>query len=140
MLNHAYKEARQKGNHERSILFVINMPPQGFLLYHSTTKGSPNRPRTTWPIPAKSILPCSTLTRPKCRQMAYFLVHSLAVASYLARSVLYTCAISGTRGSSGFGSVSIEQMERRTFDMVSAGLHWSRKMSKHMLPLELILG
>lgn len=92
--------------------------------------------------------------------MAYFLVHSLAVASYLARSVLYTCAISGTSGSSGFGSVSIEQMDRRTkisqwvflannssqemrmipFDMVSAGLHWSLKMSKHMLPLEFMLG
>jgi hypothetical protein len=33
MLNHARKadlEAHQKGNHERSILFVINVPPQGF--------------------------------------------------------------------------------------------------------------
>lgn len=26
------------------------------------------------------------------------------------------------------------------FEMVKAGLHWSRRMSKHMLPLELMLG
>lgn len=44
----------------------------------------------------------------------YFLVHSLAVDSYRARSVLYRLAISGTRGSSGFGSVRSEQIERRT--------------------------
>jgi len=25
-------------------------------------------------------------------------------------------------------------------EMVRAGLHWSRKMSKHMLPLELMFG
>src|SRR5262245_13161757 len=46
--------------------------------------------------------------------MAYLRVHSLAVDSYLARSVLYTWAISGTSGSSGFGSVSMEQIESRT--------------------------
>ena len=46
--------------------------------------------------------------------MAYFRVHSRAVASYLARSVLYKWAISGTRGSSGLGSVSIEQIDRST--------------------------
>ena len=46
--------------------------------------------------------------------IAYFLVHSRAVASYRARSVLYRCAMSGTRGSSGLGSVSIEQIDRRT--------------------------
>lgn len=44
----------------------------------------------------------------------YFLVHSRAVASYLVRSVLYRCAMSGTNGSSGLGSVSIEQIESRT--------------------------
>lgn len=31
--------------------------------------------------------------------------------------------MSGTSGSSGFGSVSMEQMERRTFEIVSAGDH-----------------
>ena len=50
----------------------------------------------------------------KRHYMAYFLVHSRAVASYRARSVLYRCAMSGTRGSSGLGSVSIEQIESRT--------------------------
>lgn len=48
------------------------------------------------------------------REHTHFLVHSRAVASYRARSVLYKCAMSGTRGSSGFGSVSIEQIERST--------------------------
>ena len=46
--------------------------------------------------------------------MAYFRVHSLAVLSYRDRSVLYTCAISGTSGSSGLGSVNIEQMLSKT--------------------------
>ena len=26
------------------------------------------------------------------------------------------------------------------FEMVKAGLHWSRRMSRHMLPLELMFG
>jgi len=89
--------------------------------------------------------------------MAYFRVHSRAVDSYRDRSVLYTCAISGTSGSSGLGSVSIEQMLRSTklcissapsrvascgipFEIVRAGLHWSLRMSKQMLPLELMFG
>ena len=46
--------------------------------------------------------------------IAYFWVQLRALASYLARSVLYMCAISGTRGSSGFGSVSNEHMESST--------------------------
>ena len=48
------------------------------------------------------------------RRMTYFRDHSLAVASYRARSVLYKCAMSGTSGSSGFGSVNIEQMDNST--------------------------
>lgn len=47
--------------------------------------------------------------------IAYFCVQLRAVASYLARSVLYMWAISGTRGSSGFGSVSNEQIESNTW-------------------------
>lgn len=47
--------------------------------------------------------------------MAYFWVQLRAVASYLARSVLYIWAISGTSGSSGFGSVSSEQIESSTW-------------------------
>ena len=55
--------------------------------------------------------------------MAYFLVRSLAVASYFALSVLKMWAISGTKGSSGLASVKRELMERRTLEMVSAGDH-----------------
>jgi len=47
--------------------------------------------------------------------MAYFWVQLLAVVSYLALSVLYMWAISGTSGSSGFGSVKREQIERSTW-------------------------
>lgn len=47
--------------------------------------------------------------------MAYFWVQLRAVASYLVLSVLYIWAISGTRGSSGFGSVSSEQIESSTW-------------------------
>ena len=46
--------------------------------------------------------------------MAYFLVHSLAISRYLFLSVLYILAISGTRGSSGLGSVNSEQIESNT--------------------------
>ena len=52
----------------------------------------------------------------------------------------YVCAISGTRGSSGFGSVSSDDSDSKTFEMVSAGLHWSFKMSRQILPLALMLG
>lgn len=55
------------------------------------------------------------LRETQCFHIAYLRVHSLAEASYLARSVLYTWAISGTRGSSGLGSVRREQMDSRTF-------------------------
>ena len=47
--------------------------------------------------------------------MAYFWVQLLAVDSYLVLSVLYIWAISGTRGSSGFGSVKREQIESNTW-------------------------
>jgi len=72
--------------------------------------------------------------------MAYFLVHSRANSLYLSRSVLYIRAISGTNGSSGFGSHSNEQIDRRTFEMVNAGDHWDRNMSRHIEPLELMFG
>lgn len=51
----------------------------------------------------------------QCHPMAYFWVQLRAVVSYLARSVLYMWAISGTRGSSGLGSVSNEQIESNTW-------------------------
>ena len=55
--------------------------------------------------------------------IAYLLVHSFACWLYRTRSVLYILAISGTNGSSGFGSVSIEQMESNT---ASINTHTSR--------------
>ena len=47
---------------------------------------------------------------------------TLRTFSYSPRLLLYRCAISGTSGSSGLGSVSREQMESSTLLMVSAGL------------------
>ena len=73
-------------------------------------------------------------------QEAYFLVHSLAVASNFEKSFLYWLAISGTNGSSGLGSVNNELIERRTFGIVKAGLHSSFKIDKQMEPLELMFG
>ena len=72
--------------------------------------------------------------------MAYFFVHSLANWLYLCRSALNSLAISGTSGSSGLGSHNNEQMESKTLDTVSAGDHWDRRISRHILPLEFILG
>jgi len=72
--------------------------------------------------------------------IAYFLVHSRASSVYLSLSVLNILAISGTSGSSGFGSHSKEQMESSTFDMVSAGDHCDLRISRQMLPLELMFG
>ena len=114
--------------------------------------------------------------------IAYFLVHSLANSWYFDLSVLYSLkmkdrkiidgwwiykmwsgmkirhlAISGTRGSSGLGSQSKEQIESSTFEMVSAGDHWDLRhdvnkdrgqcvpwfhlrMSRQIDPFELMLG
>ena len=46
--------------------------------------------------------------------MAYLRVHSRASSLYRSRSVLYILAISGTKGSSGFGSQSREQIDSST--------------------------
>lgn len=72
--------------------------------------------------------------------IAYFRVHSLATSVYFGLSVLYRRAISGTSGSSGFGSHNREQIDNNTFDIVSAGDHCDRKISKQMLPLLLMFG
>ena len=72
--------------------------------------------------------------------VAYLRVHSFASSLYLVRSVLYTCAISGTNGSSGFGSVNNEQMLKSTLEIVSAGDHCSFKMSKQIDPCEFTFG
>merc|ERR1719153_680282 len=70
---------------------------------------------------------------------AYLTVHSLAVLSCCFRLVLYSLAMLGTSGSSGFGSVSNEHIESSTFEMVSAGDQLSLRMSRQMPPLSLTL-
>ena len=46
--------------------------------------------------------------------IAYFFVHSFPTVVYFALSVLYNLAISGTSGSSGFGSFRSEQIDNKT--------------------------
>jgi len=77
---------------------------------------------------------------PISHHIAYFRVHSLAKSVYFSLSVLNILAISGTKGSSGFGSQSKEQIDNSTFEIVSAGDHWDLRISKQMLPFELMLG
>jgi len=72
--------------------------------------------------------------------IAYFRVHSLANSVYFSLSVLNILAISGTKGSSGLGSHRREQIDNSTFEIVSAGDHWDLRMSKQILPLELMFG
>ena len=91
-----------------------------------------------WPMKAFSNVDLAFVVHRKAH-MAYLAVHSRADESWRARSVRYSCAISGTRGSSGLASVSREHTESKTFESVSAGLHWSFKMSKQIPPFELIL-
>ena len=50
--------------------------------------------------------------------IAYLLVHYRAVASKRALSVLKICAISGTRGQSGFGFRKHSRIGRRTNDVI----------------------
>lgn len=50
----------------------------------------------------------------RTHHIAYFRVHSRASSLYFSRSVLYILAISGVRGSSGFGSHRREQIDNRT--------------------------
>ena len=80
------------------------------------------------------------LVRRNVIYMAYFVVHCRAVSSYLALSVLYSWAISGTRGTSGLGSVRSEHMDSSTFEMVRAGDHWSLRISRQIDPWAFTLG
>ena len=120
---------------KQSLLFLSNTTPP-FLSHnkHNLTTRNISKPETVF------INVIYTWSKTPNQPMAYFWVQLRAVASYLVLSVLYMWAISGTRGSSGFGSVSSEQMESSTLEMVSAGLHCSFRISRQMLPLLLILG
>lgn len=88
----------------------------------------------------KSIPPIITQSVSLLLYIAYLPVHSRANFVYFSRSVLYTRAISGTRGSSGFGSVRREQIESKTLLIVNAGDHCDLKISKHILPFEFMFG
>jgi hypothetical protein len=55
--------------------------------------------------------------------------------------MLHRCnKIKGVRDIPGLGSVSSEQIDRSTLEMVSAGLHCSRKMSKQIAPFDAMFG
>merc|ERR1719229_47245 len=87
---------------------------------------------------ASLLAPCSSRDACFC-YCAYFRVHSEAVLSCCFRFFLYSVAISGTRGSSGLGSVSREQIDKSTLEIVKAGLQLSFRMSKHIPPLSFTL-
>lgn len=90
---------------------------------------------------------------------AYRCVHSRAVWSCFSLLDISSWAIDSTNGSAahtmmreracqpvhttwnspGLGSVSSELMDNRTFEMDSAGLQLSLRMSKHIPPWELML-
>jgi len=95
---------------------------------------------------SKPLLLCVCVCRRRTKicfppnHIAYFLVHSRANSPYFSRSVLNILAISGTSGSSGFGSHSKEQMDSNTLEIVSAGDHCDLRISRQMLPLELMFG
>lgn len=76
----------------------------------ASNSNSPSPPIPPLPVSSPPHHPQISTGQP----MAYLFVQLRAVASYFCLSVLYMCAISGTKGSSGLGSVSNEQMERRT--------------------------
>ena len=70
---------------------------------------------------------------------AYFETHSAASLSCFIGSDFSSCAISGTRGSSGLGSFNSDVMLRSTLLIVSAGDHCALRMSRQMLPLAFTL-
>lgn len=55
--------------------------------------------------------------------VANFFVHSFAVSLNFCLLLLYSWAISGTKGSSGLASVSNDEIESNTLEMVNAGDH-----------------
>jgi len=71
---------------------------------------------------------------------AYCKVQARALAAYSSGDFLYKSAISGMSGSFGFGSVRREQILRRTLLMVNAGDQFVFRISRHIMPAELIFG
>ena len=58
---------------------------------------------------------------------------------YVHQYFLYNLAISGTNGSSGFGSDNSDDIDNKTFDIVNAGDHSVFKISIQILPFLLTL-
>lgn len=83
-----------------NVLAIINC--------ESTTKKTMDTARRSWQSRRRCANGCTPC------YMAYLCVQSFASWLYRSLSVLYMRAISGTRGSSGFGSVSSEQIDSRT--------------------------
>lgn len=52
----------------------------------------------------------------------------------------FTIKISFICITSGFGSHNNEQMESNTFEIVNAGDHWDRRISRQIAPFELMFG
>lgn len=94
--------------------------------------------RGRWAIDALGECACTQLAHVG-PQVAYRLVHCLAIRSCSALLVMYCVAILPTRGSAGLQSVRSEQMDRRTLEMVRAGLQLSLRMSRQITPWLLIL-
>ena len=72
--------------------------------------------------------------------MAILRVHAFAFALNCSLLLLYNLAISGTKGSSGFGSVRREEIDNNTLEIVNAGDQLSFKISKQIAPVLAILG
>lgn len=70
---------------------------------------------------------------------AYLSVHSLANSSCDALFFFNRVAIGPTKGSSGLGSASNEEIDKRTLDIVKAGDQLSFNISKQISPESLIL-
>lgn len=71
--------------------------------------------------------------------VAYLFVHCLAILSCSVLLVRYCVAMLPTKGSAGLQSVSREQMDSSTLEMVRAGLQLSFRMSRQITPWLLIL-
>lgn len=70
---------------------------------------------------------------------AYNLTHSFAVASCLFLFRLYSCAIAGTSGSAGFGSVRRDDRDKITLYSDSAGDQAVLRRSRQIAPVCAIL-
>jgi hypothetical protein len=57
---------------------------------------------------------------------------------YFVLSLLYKEAIEPSKGESGLGSVSKEDIDNNTFPIFKAGLQFDFNISRHIVPLEVV--